>query len=181
MQAIRQKLIQMKNEYNQILDSINEGLNQTMSEGVGELSLYDNHPGDIGTEIYEREKDMGTRVYLENQIKKVQDALDNIDKGTYGLCELCGKPIAKERLEAIPFTTMCVDCSQHYTEDEYNHYKRPVEEEILNPPYNAQDFDPNQTEIDGEDIWKKIAYFGTSETPSEIGEVDYKSMYSDYD
>jgi DnaK suppressor protein len=35
-----------------------------------------------------------------------------IEKGTYGICENCGRPIAEERLRAIPWTTLCIDCKR---------------------------------------------------------------------
>ncbi|SMB93264.1 transcriptional regulator, TraR/DksA family [Desulfonispora thiosulfatigenes DSM 11270] len=179
MDNARKKLEEVKNDYENVLNSVNEGLNSAMNEGLSELSVYDNHPGDIGTEMYEREKDIGTRVYLENQIKKVEDAFHNLDKGKYGICEQCQKQIPKERLEILPFTTMCVNCSQQFSEDEYNHYKRPVEQQIVKPPFNEQSIDSNLSGFDGEDAWAQVAYYGTSETPYETGAIDYKDMYND--
>ncbi len=43
-------------------------------------------------------------------ILKIRDALDRIDAGTYGVCELCGGEISEKRLIARPVTTMCIDC-----------------------------------------------------------------------
>ena len=49
---------------------------------------------------------------LRSQLAEVQRALLKIDQGTYGQCDNCGKPIGRERLEALPYTTLCVDCKQ---------------------------------------------------------------------
>jgi len=63
------------------------------------------------TETLELEK----RLALENRIRqdltKVEHALDKIQKGTYGLCDNCGKPIDPKRLEALPQASLCMDCA----------------------------------------------------------------------
>ena len=62
------------------------------------------------TETLELEK----RLVLENRIRQelagIEHALDKFDKGTYGLCDNCGQPIAPERLEALPQASLCVNC-----------------------------------------------------------------------
>ena len=45
------------------------------------------------------------------EIEKVKQAIVRIDKGQYGLCQVCGKPISKERLKAIPYSSMCIKCA----------------------------------------------------------------------
>lgn len=47
---------------------------------------------------------------LEGRLDQVNNALQRIDEGVYGICENCGNPIASERLEALPEATLCVDC-----------------------------------------------------------------------
>jgi RNA polymerase-binding protein DksA len=53
--------------------------------------------------------------YLGNAARierdRVREAISRIDKGEYGICELCGEPIKKERLEAVPYSSMCVKCA----------------------------------------------------------------------
>ena len=44
---------------------------------------------------------------------RVQQAIARIDSGEYGICELCGEPIKKERLEAVPYSSMCIKCASH--------------------------------------------------------------------
>jgi DnaK suppressor protein len=46
------------------------------------------------------------------KIKSIEDALQRLNDGTYGICESCGIEIAEERLEALPFTRLCRDCQQ---------------------------------------------------------------------
>ncbi|MBY7143953.1 hypothetical protein KFZ56_13035 [Virgibacillus sp. NKC19-3] len=67
-----------------------------------ELADYDNHPGDIGTEQFEQERDAGINLIREDRLQDIDDALERIENGTYGLSEKSGKPIPLERLEARP-------------------------------------------------------------------------------
>jgi len=67
-----------------------------------ELSDYDQHPADTGTETFERERDLGLLDDLEAEFRDLEDALGRIDAGTYGIDEVTGEPIDPERLEAVP-------------------------------------------------------------------------------
>jgi DnaK suppressor protein len=49
---------------------------------------------------------------LRDQLRDVERALVKIDKGTYGTCDRCGEPISRERLDALPYSTLCVKCKQ---------------------------------------------------------------------
>lgn len=83
----------------------------SLSESVHELVSYDgNHPGDLGTETFEREKDLGLRNNAIEQLQQVKVALERIDAGSYGFCASCGGIIPEARLEALPSSTECVDC-----------------------------------------------------------------------
>ena len=76
---------------------------------ISELSSVDQHPGDLGTETFEREKDFSILEQLEAEITDLDSALRKIDEGTYGICEVCSKEIEPERLEAIPGTRTCIE------------------------------------------------------------------------
>jgi DnaK suppressor protein len=52
---------------------------------------------------------LGNAARIERE--RVREAIARIDKGEYGICELCGEPIKKERLAAIPYSTMCIKCA----------------------------------------------------------------------
>jgi sporulation protein, yteA family len=151
-------------------------LDQTLSESISELSVYDNHPADIASETFEREKDLALLNSNREIRQKIDEALENMEKGSYGTCESCGRPIDIDRLEAVPYTTFCVRC-QHEEEEEYINRERPIEEEVMGPPFSRTFLD--DTDIvgtDGEDVWQKVARYGTSDTPSDLGGAD---NYSD--
>jgi RNA polymerase-binding transcription factor DksA len=72
------------------------------SEELSELSNYDQHPADTGSETFEREKDLSILDSLEAELDELEAALQRVDDGTYGIDEVTGEPIAPERLEAVP-------------------------------------------------------------------------------
>jgi RNA polymerase-binding transcription factor DksA len=81
----------------------------TTEEAVQELATYDQHQADQGTETFERERDTSVLQRVEAQLREVDAALARLEAGTYGLCELCGKPIGDERLEAMPAARYCLE------------------------------------------------------------------------
>ncbi|WP_019156081.1 TraR/DksA C4-type zinc finger protein [Robertmurraya massiliosenegalensis] len=158
----------------------NDHLNLTAGhahESVGELSSYDNHPGDEGTELYEREKDIALSEHYRNEMKNISKALDAIENGTYGQCEVCGKEIALQRLEALPTTTYCIE----HTPDQITSHERPIEEGVLMPPFGKFDMDEQDETVafDAEDAWQEVESWGTSETPSDFVKVEdhYNDTY----
>jgi RNA polymerase-binding transcription factor DksA len=74
-------------------------------------SYYGNHLADIGTDTFEEEKAVALEAHLTGLLAQVQEALDRFDRGTYGICQECGRPIAPERLEALPYAVTCVKCA----------------------------------------------------------------------
>jgi len=83
----------------------------SLVEETGELmsSSADNHLADTASETFERELDEGLEEDAERQLHEVEAALGRIEDGSYGACASCGKPIPEERLEAIPWATLCVE------------------------------------------------------------------------
>lgn len=73
-----------------------------------ELSVHDQHPADVSSELLERSMDFSVVEMTEGAMKDLDDAYRKLDDGTYGRCEVCGEPIDEGRLEAIPETRYCV-------------------------------------------------------------------------
>jgi RNA polymerase-binding transcription factor DksA len=107
----RERLLQERER----LEGIRHGLSGEPGEGVSErdalseLSLADQHPADLGTEMFEQEKDQSIVEQIEAELADVDRALKRIEEGTYGICEACGREIAPARLEARPEARFCVD------------------------------------------------------------------------
>ena len=66
--------------------------------------------GDGTIEAVDRLNQIGVGNSLEARLERVDRALAKIEEGTYGTCDVCGKPIDPRRLEAMPESTVCVDC-----------------------------------------------------------------------
>jgi|SRR5690625_2242305 len=97
LKHFKQRLQMMKERNLSRIDDA-EGPN----DSVGELANYDNHPGDMGTEQFEQQRDAGLEMMRQDQLQEIEDALKRIEDGTFGYSQKSGKPIPFERLEAQP-------------------------------------------------------------------------------
>lgn len=150
-------------------------------ESVDELSSYDNHPADMGTELFDKERIMALNDHAKSEIEKINAALEAINEGKYGHCKVCGNTISMERLEAVPTTLHCFEHSQ--TQNTIP--ARPVEEDVLTPSLGNH-FENRRlgNEItDKEDSFAEVARFGTSETPSDFNDDhdSYDTLYDNED
>jgi len=64
------------------------------------------------SQVFEQQRDLALRDRNEQQLAAVDAALARLDDGTYGLCVRCGRPIAPERLDALPWAAHCIDCQR---------------------------------------------------------------------
>ncbi len=83
----------------------------TIEDELGEIGSggTDNHLGDIATATFDRELDQGLEEGAQQTVSEIDAALARIEDGSYGVCEICGKPIGEERLAAIPWARFCID------------------------------------------------------------------------
>ena len=82
----------------------------SLLEETGDLAIGSgDHIADSATETYLREIDGGLEENAEHLLVEIDAALGRIDDGSYGLCSVCGRPIGEERLEAVPYATLCID------------------------------------------------------------------------
>jgi DnaK suppressor protein len=79
---------------------------------TGELSTFDQHPADSGTNLADADREEAGLEVLLGQQERVREALARLDAGTYGRCVECGRELPDERLEARPEADRCVDCQQ---------------------------------------------------------------------
>ena len=87
-------------------------LDSTTKEASGDHSSYSYHMADQGTDAMEREKSFMFAARDEKFIKQIDEALERIKNETYGICRVTGKLIQKERLKAVPTTTISVDAKK---------------------------------------------------------------------
>lgn len=79
-------------------------------EGPGQMT-YGSQAA-AATHVFEQQRDLALRDQARSELARVRAALKALDDGSYGTCADCGKPIAPERLEAIPWASLCIDCAR---------------------------------------------------------------------
>ncbi|OEF96056.1 TraR/DksA C4-type zinc finger protein [Desulfuribacillus alkaliarsenatis] len=175
------ELLEQKHDIIKHLQENNKyGLNQALNDSIGELSSYDNHPADIGTEVFERAKDLALREDSLVRLDLINSAIEKLEKGTYGTCERCETMISSDRLDAVPETSFCVECHKHIDKN-MESKSRPIEEDFMDSGFGKHNYDnsEHETEFDSEDSWQAVAQYGTSNDPSMMGgETNYNEMYT---
>lgn len=106
----RKMLLQERERLHKEIEFIEQDISYADAGGNSELSDYDQHPADTGSETYEKEKDLSIRDSWREVIGRIDEAIGKLDRGTYGECDRCGREIPKERLDAIPYAIYCVEC-----------------------------------------------------------------------
>lgn len=94
-------------------------LNRSRSDAAGDLSSMPIHMADIGSDNYEQEFTLSLMESESATLEMVERALERIEEGTYDICEECGIRIPKPRLAAIPYTNLCVGCSEKQSSGNY--------------------------------------------------------------
>ncbi len=104
VEKMKQSLQNMKKEILQNLMSENADFEAIVAD-MGPKDLADIASGDMDRKTLEA---IGSQEI--NRLKRIDAALARIDNNKYGVCMQCGKKIPKERLEAIPYAMLCIDC-----------------------------------------------------------------------
>ena len=111
LRAVKKRLLTERERLEQELHTIMERTSISSDiEQVTELSTYDDHPADLASETFEREKDLALEGNIQDLLDKVNTALEKIEDSTYGQCDSCGIEINPNRLEALPWASLCLDC-----------------------------------------------------------------------
>ncbi len=82
-----------------------------LAQATGDLSLMPIHMADVGSENYEREFTLRLMEAKDQTFDQIEEALQRMEDGIYGVCERCEGKIPKTRLDAIPYTILCVNCA----------------------------------------------------------------------
>lgn len=122
----KDRLLQLRDG---MLDSMSGVARDTLrarAEG-SEASAFGMHQADAGSDAYDRDFALSLLSQEQDALYEIDEALKRIEQGTYGICELCNKPIVRARLEAIPFARFTVDCqSQLEKQRKMTRSRQPV-------------------------------------------------------
>jgi RNA polymerase-binding transcription factor DksA len=82
------------------------------TEASGDLSALPSHAADLASDTYEQDFSLGLLETKSVEIREVEEALERIEAGTFGLCEGCRESIPAARLQAIPYARLCLECKK---------------------------------------------------------------------
>ena len=171
----KNKLLNEKDRVNELLEHLkrNDVINSN-EEMAQEISFYDNHTGDLGEELFNKEKSIALKDNEYNILKKIDGALDSLEKGTYGVCESCRKIIPRERLEFLPYATYCVNCQESKNSLEYYKRSKDTGEDVLLKKPFIYGFNDRKDEVgfDGEDSLQAVDRFNQLPDRDEFYEDD---------
>ncbi len=104
------QLIELREHVTSGLDfHTKETLHRSSKDDSGDLSSYGQHMADAGTETFDRDFALSLVSSEKEALHEIEKAIERIFDGSYGICKVTGKPIAKERLKAVPFTRFSVE------------------------------------------------------------------------
>ena len=97
------------------------------SQGEGGSSAFGMHQADAGSDAYDRDFALNLLSQEQDALYEIEEAIERVNHGTYGICEMSGNEIMEARLEAIPFARYTVECqSQIEREQMGGVYRRPI-------------------------------------------------------
>ncbi len=113
MKVYKERLLalraRLRGDVNAMADA---ALRKNGSEAIGDLSRMPIHMADIGSDNYEQEFTLTLMQSDEVTLDSIETAIERIEEGVYGQCEECSGIISKARLNAIPYTALCIKCAQ---------------------------------------------------------------------
>ena len=117
----RQRLLELKDT---LLDAMRGVARDNLHAG-SETSAFGMHQADAGSDAYDRDFALSMLSKEQSSLYEIDEALKRIDDGSYGVCDLCEKPIKHDRLEALPFTRYTVDCQAELEKRQHHNSARP--------------------------------------------------------
>lgn len=108
---IRKLTVVLLAKRNEILGNVNEMESEALRRDRTDLSNMPLHMADAGSDNYEIDNTLGLMDSERRILSEIDDALNRIESGAYGICEGAGERIPKKRLEAIPWARYCVRCA----------------------------------------------------------------------
>jgi RNA polymerase-binding transcription factor DksA len=110
LKSLRSSLDERKATTETELANLREELRALGGDSDDENGSVGNHLADDGSNVQEQERILRVEADLQSIFGQINDAYERMDEGTYGICARCGKEIAEERLEYLPFVAYCIDC-----------------------------------------------------------------------
>ena len=119
LDRFRDLLVEERTKLRDSLERLQRDAIQDNPDNLGDTPAR-THLADLASETFEQEEDLGLAEQVSRVLISVNQAIERLERGTYGICENCVAPIPLERLEAIPYATRCAACQSEVetTEEE---------------------------------------------------------------
>jgi len=180
MRYLKEKLTKEANKTDKTIEQMRKNEEAEMSENSpNELSNYDNHPADLGSELYTVEMNLALKVHEQSKLNEVNIALKKLENGSYGKCENCKKDIDFERLDAMPYARFCMDCKMAKEATEINTPDQQYDE-VFDAPFGRKYLNKREDdEFEGMDQLNDLMKYGSSDSPQDMGGYqDYEEFYT---
>lgn len=109
LQKQKSKLLQLRDSLLDSMMGVSRDTLRARAEG-SEASAFGMHQADAGSDAYDRDFALSLLSQEQDALYEIEEALKRVEAGTYGICEMSGKPIPHARMEAIPFARFTVEC-----------------------------------------------------------------------
>ena len=111
LNSFKKQILSRLDDVNHEVNDMKEGVvNQKPTKSMSPDSIYSVHMADAGTDAHQMEKNFLFIARENHYIKNLENALERIDLGNFGICSLCGELIPEERMIEVPNATKCVEC-----------------------------------------------------------------------
>ena len=111
-ESFRERLLDERRRVLDAIDNLHAENPGSIGEETEELGFQDNHLGDVATATFDREMASTLEENSTHVLTEIDAALGRIENGTYSVCQRCGNSIGEERLGALPWATLCIDCKR---------------------------------------------------------------------
>jgi len=173
----KEKLIKEKEVALKILNNVSNKDTEFASGNIyyEELSNYDNHSADVGTEMFLKEQDEGFKNQIKSKIKNINESLFDLFKDNYGYCKSCNNLIEVERLEIIPYAKTCGKCLKEKEKNKQSKIYESINNEYLLSFSNIE----YDLAYDREDAYQDVAQFDIVPGDPSYATGDYMGVFDE--
>jgi len=150
VQKQRQRLLDLRDDLVDAVSGMARDTIRNAPEG-SEASGSGQHQGDAGSDAYDRDFALSVLAKEQDALYEIEQALNRIKQGSYGICEMSARKIPQARLEAIPFARLTVECQAQWEKEYGNRRFRPSNEVGFSGGNYVEDEDSESVSLDEDD------------------------------
>jgi RNA polymerase-binding transcription factor DksA len=117
LEKLKGKLLERRKQLLVDVTNIQTNSLRRRDDASGDLSAMPIHMADIGSDTFEKEFAVDLIESEQEELREIDAALERMVDGSFGVCEVCSAVLTYQRLMAVPYARLCVDCKRHEEED----------------------------------------------------------------